>query len=343
MKNIFVSYKREDEARVGRLVRALERSGHAVWWDRGLGGGENWRQQIQGALEGAGCVVVVWSQESVGPAADFVRDEAAHAKRRGVLVPVLLDRVPLPLGFGELQTIDLTHWKGNPRDPFFGDLCSAMAAKLEGRPTPPAKGPMKRLVRRLAYGTLGSAIGLGALTFGLNGFGVQHKSCGMPLFQPHISDACGALGLGDRPMKAERLAWEHRARGSCDALRTHLQRFPDGAYRTRVGAMLAARTVTRSEVWTPATHHLTLFVGQEGPSRSATAARAAALDRGRADAERLCRGFAATASFRFTSSTPIPRTWRCTPAEGGVLCGFEGEAMCKLEERQQQEQETCGA
>ena len=43
MNEIFVSYKREDEPRVGRLVRALEDAGFSVWWDRGLGGGESWR------------------------------------------------------------------------------------------------------------------------------------------------------------------------------------------------------------------------------------------------------------------------------------------------------------
>ena len=37
MNEVFISYKREDEPRVGRLVRALEDAGFSVWWDRGLG------------------------------------------------------------------------------------------------------------------------------------------------------------------------------------------------------------------------------------------------------------------------------------------------------------------
>lgn len=90
------------------------------------------------ALDAAGSVVVVWTHESVGPAGDFVRDEAAQAKRRGVLVPVLLDAVSPPLGFGEVQAINLSAWKGKTTDPFFGDLCAAVTAKLEGRPVPPA-------------------------------------------------------------------------------------------------------------------------------------------------------------------------------------------------------------
>jgi hypothetical protein len=85
-------------------------------------------------------VIVVWTRESVGPAGDFVRDEARRAKGRGVLVPVKLDKIDPPLGFGEIQAIDLTHWKGSSRDPFFQDLVAAVTAKLEGRPVPPGEG-----------------------------------------------------------------------------------------------------------------------------------------------------------------------------------------------------------
>ena len=40
MNEVFVSCKREDEARAGRLVQALEGTGLSVWWARGLSGGE---------------------------------------------------------------------------------------------------------------------------------------------------------------------------------------------------------------------------------------------------------------------------------------------------------------
>jgi len=57
MKVVFVSYKREDEPRVGRLVRALEDAGFSVWWNRGLGGGEankNKERLSQRSIEGYG-------------------------------------------------------------------------------------------------------------------------------------------------------------------------------------------------------------------------------------------------------------------------------------------------
>jgi len=343
MNEVFISYKREDESRVGRLVRALEGAGFSVWWDRGLPGGESWRAQIQGALDAAKCVIVAWTRESIGPSGDFVRDEAGQAKRRGALVPVFLDKVSPPLGFGELQAIDLTHWKGKPGDPFFQDLCAAVTAKLEGRAVPPAKGPMKRLMRRLTWSSLVSAIGLGCLAFAFNLFSAQDQVCGVPFFQPQVSDTCGALGLGHRPTKTERLAWEGREAGSCDALRKHIERFPYGAYHDKAADMLAARRVTQTEIWTPSTRRLTLFVGQgDQASRTESAAQAAALARAQGATERLCSGFVAATSFHLKSARPVAQSWNCSRVSGGVACGFEGEAVCELEERRIQEAESCG-
>jgi hypothetical protein len=344
MNEIFISYKREDETRVGRLVRALEGTGLSVWWDRGLPSGESWREQIQTALDAAKCVIAVWTHESVGPSGDIVRDEAGQAKRRGVLVPVLLDRGDPPLGFGEFQAVDLTHWKGSPRDPFFKDLCAAVTAKLEGRAVPPAKGPMKRLMRRLTYSSLVSAIGFGGLALGFNLFGAQDQVCGVSFLQPQVSDVCGVLGLGHRATKKERIAWEGRAPGSCAALRAHIERFPQGAYRDDAAEILAARRVTQVEIWTPGTRRLSMFMGQgDVPSADEAAARSAALARARAPAARLCKGFAAATNFRFMSATAAAQIWNCDHVAGGVICGFEGEAQCTLEERRTQETETCGS
>ena len=343
MSQIFISYKREDELRVSRLVAALERAGRSVWWDRGLAGGESWRNQIQSALDAAKCVIVVWTHESVGPAGDFVRDEAGQAKRRGVLAPVKLDRVEPPLGFGEIQAIDLTGWKGSSRDPFFQDLLAAVAAKLEGRAVPAAKAPMKRLMRRLTYSSAASALLLCSVAFGSNLWRLQDHMCGGPWFQPYISDACGALGLGGRPAKEERIAWARREPGSCAGLRLHIERFPRGAYRAEATSLLAARRLAQSDVWTPMTRRLALFQPQEYPaSSSEVKAKAAALASAQGRAERLCRGFAATMSFRLRSAAPEAEKWTCGPEVAGIVCTFEGEAVCELDERGVVENETCG-
>lgn len=344
MNEVFVSYKRENETRVGRLVQALEQTGLSVWWDRGLPGGESWRQQIQTALDGAKCVIVVWTHDSVGPAGDFVRDEAGQAKRRGILVPVLLDEVTPPLGFGEIQAIDLTRWKGNLRDPFFQDLVAAVTAKLVGRAVPPAKGPTKRLMRRLTVSSIASAVGFGGLALAFNLFSAQDQVCALPVLQPQLSDLCGTLGVGHRPTKAERVSWEAREPGSCEALRRHIAQFPDGAYRDQASAMIAARSSTKTEVWTTGTRKLVLFVGQEDapPSRNEAAARSAALARALLKANRKCEEFVATTQFRLKSVTPVAQDWSCGSVSGGIVCGFEGNVVCDVDERREGESESCG-
>ncbi|MEO8455726.1 MAG: toll/interleukin-1 receptor domain-containing protein, partial [Sphingomicrobium sp.] len=74
MSDVFISYKAEDRPRVRPLVEALEAEGLAVWWDEQVGGGEAWRESIEQQLDGAACVIVVWSKRSTGPEGRFVRD-----------------------------------------------------------------------------------------------------------------------------------------------------------------------------------------------------------------------------------------------------------------------------
>jgi hypothetical protein len=91
------------------------------------------------------------------------------------------------------------------------------------------------------------------------------------------------------------------------------------------------------------TRRLALFQPQEYPASSSEAkARSVALDGAQGRAERLCRGFAATASFRLRSAQPEAQKWNCDPGAAGVVCAFEGEAVCELDERGVVENETCG-
>jgi TolB-like protein len=117
MSDVFVSYKAEDRARVRPLVDALEADGLSVWWDAHIGGGDEWRETIARHLDDARCVIVVWSKRSIGPEGRFVRDEATRALRRHAYLPVRIDKVEPPLGFGETQAASLHGWKGNRSDP----------------------------------------------------------------------------------------------------------------------------------------------------------------------------------------------------------------------------------
>src|SRR5262245_50987623 len=107
--------------------------------------------------------------------------------------------------------------------------------------------------------------------------------------------------------------------------------------------MLASGRINKVELWIPNTRRLSLFVGPDDkPSKSKAAAQEEALARTQGAAERLCKGLAATTSYRLTSAKPIAQSWTCSPSSGGIVCAFEGEAVCEVEERRIEETETCG-
>jgi hypothetical protein len=205
---LFVSYKRQDEARVARLVQALEGAGLSVWWDRGLPGGESWRANIEAALESAKVVIVCWTHASVGPEGGFVRDEAARAGGR--LVPVVLERgVRPPLGFGEVQAIDLSHWGGNANDPFFKDLVALVFAKRDGAPAPKPRGPATRALRRFVFGGGLTAATLAVLAFAWSTPVVRETTCAAPV--PGLARTCCEAGFTEK-LEVRDTAWTPVAR-----------------------------------------------------------------------------------------------------------------------------------
>jgi serine/threonine-protein kinase len=114
----------------------LVADGLSVWWDAHIGGGSDWRESIAQNLERAKCVVVVWSRRSVGPNGRFVRDEATRAQRNGTYLPVRIDKVELPLGFGETQAISLIHWDGAGGDDRCRAIVTAVRAVMAGTHVP---------------------------------------------------------------------------------------------------------------------------------------------------------------------------------------------------------------
>lgn len=152
MSDVFVSYKAEDRRRIRPLVEALQAEGFSVWWDEQIGGGSAWRQAIETELNAAKCVIVIWSTRSVGPDGTFVQDEATRAQQRHVYVPVLIDKVHLPLGFGETQALPLTGWKGDRSDARYEAVLSAVRRNVGGRKRASAAAslPQPRVDRRTA-------------------------------------------------------------------------------------------------------------------------------------------------------------------------------------------------
>ena len=186
MADLFVSYKSEDRPRVASLVAALETDGVGVWWDAHIGGGSEWRETIESELNAGRCVLVVWSERSAGRDGSFVRDEATRALRRGAYLPVRIDPVEPPLGFGETQALSLIGWKGGRGDPHYQALLAAVQAVVAGkpRPIPPAYKPKSAVDRRLLF------VGGGAMAAALVGGGAWWATHRGP---PVTSDSVAVL------------------------------------------------------------------------------------------------------------------------------------------------------
>ena len=122
--DVFISYGRKDQERVRGIANALEAAGLSVWWDPDIPPGVDFRTLTTRALSKAKAVIVVWSEYSVGR--HFVLDEAGVALDRENIFPVLIDTVDIPLGFRQIQTVDLTSWHGKSNHPALLSLVSAI-------------------------------------------------------------------------------------------------------------------------------------------------------------------------------------------------------------------------
>ena len=119
------------------MALALEKAGHAVWWDLQIKGGAEYSREIEQALEQSDAVVVLWSQASVASA--WVRDEAAVGRDRRRLVPVRLDQTNPPMGFRQYQSVDLTDWTGRGKPRRLRDVLGAIDRVAGVEPAPRAK------------------------------------------------------------------------------------------------------------------------------------------------------------------------------------------------------------
>ena len=109
---LFFSYAHDDRERAAPIITALQQAGYAVWWDDHLQGGSSYADGIQQALDSAAAIVVLWSANPIR--SHWVLDEAELGRTRGVLVPLVMGAAQPPLGFRQLQAIDVDGWQGQP-------------------------------------------------------------------------------------------------------------------------------------------------------------------------------------------------------------------------------------
>jgi TIR domain len=124
MADIFVSYKREDQIEIRRLVEALQGQGWSVWWDTKIDPDVNWDREIEKQLQAAKCILVAWSKLAVE--SDPVRTEAHYGRERQKLVSITLDGTNPPIMFALRQTTDLSNWNAATSNPRFEGICQAI-------------------------------------------------------------------------------------------------------------------------------------------------------------------------------------------------------------------------
>src|SRR5262245_35764678 len=243
MADIFISYASADRDRARVLADALATQGWSVWWDRTIPPGRQFDEVIEEELAAAGCVVVLWSRASV--ASTWVKTEAAEARDRRMLVPVLIDDVKIPLEFKRVQAADLSQWRAGP-DPQFDEFCGAVARQLSRRgqrradsaevedgvdlsPTPEAqrkravRGPtVRRLTPMRSAAAFATITGLAMVVLVLAGYVVYKETRG-GLEAERASRPPAAQKAPDAPSPP--LAEQRRAEG--DALRTVVPREGD--------------------------------------------------------------------------------------------------------------------
>ena len=128
MSHIFISYAREDQPWAEMLAQTLEGRGWSTFWDRTIPIGKTWRETIGSELDGARCVIVLWSKTSIE--SGWVQEEADDAKRRSVLVPILIDNIQPPIGFRSIQAAHLENWDGTEPTQAFRRLIADIAALI---------------------------------------------------------------------------------------------------------------------------------------------------------------------------------------------------------------------
>ena len=114
MSDVFISYSHKDKSVAEKFARLIESNGMTVFWDKQIPPGKTYDQFIKEQLDKSRCIVVLWSANSV--VSDWVKEEASRGIVQTKLVPVLIEPIEPPLGFGRIEAAELYHWAGSTGD-----------------------------------------------------------------------------------------------------------------------------------------------------------------------------------------------------------------------------------
>lgn len=110
MVDVFISYSRDNKARVAEIAQAVKAAGYEVWWDAELPPHRSYGDVITEKIGMAKAAIVVWSHTSAQ--SEWVRAEADVARNQKKLVQTAIDDVMPPLPFNQIQFAELADWHG---------------------------------------------------------------------------------------------------------------------------------------------------------------------------------------------------------------------------------------
>jgi TolB-like protein/Flp pilus assembly protein TadD len=247
--SVFLSYSREDRPRALTVIKALEGQGFSVWWDGLLEGGSAFARTTETALETSDAVVVLWSETSVQ--SHWVRDEATHGRDRGCMVPVSLDGSVPPLGFRQIQFVDLSKWRAKHNAPEIAELARAIRAtaanpghQLAFKTNKAVHHPTRRTLL-IAGGAAAATLGGGLIVWkmGLLGGTAPGNSIAVLPFKNMSGDAAQAYfsdGLAEevRTTLSRNALLRVMAPTSSNIFRDHSESAPDIAAKLGVAFLL---------------------------------------------------------------------------------------------------------
>jgi len=144
MVDVFISYSRDNKARVADIAAAVTAAGYDVWWDAELPPHRSYGDVITEKIGSAKAAIVVWSHTSA--ASEWVRAEADVARNQKKLVQTAIDDVMPPLPFNQIQFADLSDWNGDPGHGAWRKVLMSLE-ELCGRAAAPASAPAAAPVR----------------------------------------------------------------------------------------------------------------------------------------------------------------------------------------------------
>lgn len=234
MSDVFISYESNDLDRVEVLVSELEASELSVWWDRNIGVGKDFENEISAELDQAKCVIVIWSETSI--ASNWVRDEAQEGLDRGILIPIVIDDCRPPLGFRRAQSLQWSGWPALERDVAslirdIHQLIGRARPLSEATPAETKQGGLRRWLIPIVATTLVVAAGTGWWFLEQNRPQTWIQEEGMPAIEDAIAvdDFATAYALLER---VEQLSPGHAALSELwpkISVKRSVNTFPPGA------------------------------------------------------------------------------------------------------------------